>query len=758
MRSLLILIILVVPFVGRAQEHILPTPSKLEFTGGYSSIEKHFLVNFASLDDFTIDYFSDLFQDLHDVSVVNDSSKFALQFSQKELPGSDTYQIQFEPQNKVVYYEDDQALFQALISLSQSVSQDKKIKHFVLSDGPRFSWRGLHLDVSRHFFNVDEVKRFIDLMAFYKFNVFHWHLTDDQGWRIEIEAYPKLTEVSAFRDTTLMGHYSDFPRRYNTNRYGGFYSKAEIKEVIAYAEERHVSIVPEIELPGHSRAALAAYPELSCTGQKQAVPGLWGIFDDIYCSKPESMTFLKTVLAEVCELFPGEYIHIGGDEAPKKRWKSCEACQRTIIENDLEDEHELQSLVIQQMDKFLQSKGKKLIGWDEILEGGLSEGAAVMSWRGMSGGKEAAEKGHEVVMTPTSHCYFDYYQSGYRGEPVAIGGYLPVEKVYQFDPVPSDLPEDKHKYIIGGQANLWTEYIPTFSHLEYMTYPRAIALAQTVWSTNKPEYDEFESSLVYYHEELLSKRGVNYSQSMHIPAMRIHRAEDGLGIVYETAQDSTVLNIKHSFSDEEKVLFSDQFVMLSGVTTFINRFDKERTMDISVTTEQLRESVNYQLKLHEGIGLPVQLCTEPAPKYNVNGDVTLVDGLRGAIPWKGNEWLGYQETEIIFIVDLLEERKVQGFDLGILNSPGSWIYLPKTIHVEISNNGKRWKSAGSYEVSETWSERTNSSDVSFSPVNCQYVRVRLETMDVIPDGTNGAGHVPWTFIDEFEPKFLKNEN
>jgi hexosaminidase len=306
----------------------------------------------------------------------------------------------------------------------------------------------LHLDVSRHFFSVDEVKRFIDLMALYKFNTFHWHLTDDQGWRIEIKKYPKLTEIGAFRDSTVIGHYSDRPRKYDVTQYGGYYTQDEVREVVAYAKDRFITVVPEIELPGHSRAALAAYPELSCTGMEQGVEGLWGIFDDIYCSKQETIDFMKDVLDEVVDLFPSEYIHIGGDEAPKTRWKSCPNCQKVIAENGLKDEHELQSYFIGQMDEFLTSKGKKLIGWDEILEGGLSPNAAVMSWRGLKGGIEAARQKHEVVMTPTTYCYFDYYQSGHPSEPVAIGGFLPLEKVYQFEPVPKELSEEEARFII----------------------------------------------------------------------------------------------------------------------------------------------------------------------------------------------------------------------------------------------------------------------------------------------------------------------
>jgi hexosaminidase len=358
-----------------------------------------------------------------------------------------------------------------------------------VKDFPNFQWRGLHLDVSRHFFTVEEIKRFIDLMSYYKFNTFHWHLTDDQGWRIEIKKYPKLTEIGAWRDSTVDNHYTTVPRTYTKARYGGFYTQEQIKDVVAYAEAKYVTIVPEIEMPGHARAALAAYPEYSCTGKAQGVEGLWGIFDDIFCSKPASIQFLKDILDEVIPLFPGQYIHIGGDEAPKTRWHNCPKCQDIMKENHLKDEHELQSYFIRQMDAYVTAKGKKIIGWDEILEGGLSPNAAVMSWRGFDGGLEAAKQGHYVVMTPGSHCYFDHYQGKGKDEPLAIGGYTSLEKVFTFNPIPPDLGPEVSSYILGGQANIWTEYIPAFSKVEYMAYPRAIALSQALWCQEKPKFE-----------------------------------------------------------------------------------------------------------------------------------------------------------------------------------------------------------------------------------------------------------------------------
>jgi len=384
----------------------------------------------------------------------------------------------------------------------------------VIEDAPHYPYRGMMLDVSRHFSDVNSVKRYIDRLAFHKINYFHWHLTDDQGWRIEIKKYPKLSEISAWRDRTLIGSYVTNGRVYKQERYGGFYTQEQIREVVAYAQRKFVTIVPEIEMPGHAVATLAAYPELSCTGGPFEVEGVWGVFNDVYCPKETTFEFLETVIAEVVELFPGEYIHIGGDECPKLRWQNCHHCQTKMKELGLKDEHELQSYFVKRMEKFINSKGKRIIGWDEILEGGLAPNATVMSWRGVEGGIAAAKQGHDVIMTPTSHCYFDYYQSENREyEPLSIGGYLPLKKVYSFDPMPEALSTKDARHILGGQCNLWREYILTESHVEYMLFPRLAALAEAVWTlkANK-NYEDFMTRMsnILKHYDAMN---INYSRS-----------------------------------------------------------------------------------------------------------------------------------------------------------------------------------------------------------------------------------------------------
>ncbi len=368
-----------------------------------------------------------------------------------------------------------------------------EIPHCYIKDAPRFSYRGMHLDVSRHFFPPADIKKYIDMLAMYKFNTFHWHLTDDQGWRIEIKKYPKLTEIGAWRDSTLIGRFGTKPVRYDKKRYGGFYTQDEIRDIVHYAAQRHITIIPEIEMPGHSSAALAAYPELACTPGPFHVATTWGVFKDIYCPKEKTFRFLEDVLTEVMNLFPSKYIHIGGDEVPKVRWKSSRFCQKLMKKQGLKNEEELQSWFIRRIEKFLNAHGRKLIGWDEILQGGLSPNATVMSWRGIKGGIEAARAGHDAIMTPGGYCYFDHYQADRAFQPLAIGGFTTLKKVYSYEPVPEELNAKEAKHILGAQGNVWTEYIPDFKKVQYMTLPRMAALAEVVWTpAAKKNWSDFQ--------------------------------------------------------------------------------------------------------------------------------------------------------------------------------------------------------------------------------------------------------------------------
>jgi len=365
------------------------------------------------------------------------------------------------------------------------------------------------LDAGRHFYTVDFIKRYIDLMAVYKLNTFHWHLTEDQGWRIEIKKYPLLTSISSIRKESMVGAYKDM--KFDKTPYGGFYTQEDIKEVVAYASKKFVTIIPEIEMPGHSQALLAAYPQLGCNPDKiYEVATKWGVSEDVLCPREETFTFMQDVLTEVMALFPGQYIHIGGDECPKKQWKESRFCQDLIKKLKLKDEHELQSYFIGRIDKFITAKGKKMLGWDEILEGGLSPNAMVMSWRGTAGGIEAAKLNHDVVMSPNDFLYLDYYQADPKTQPLAIGGNLTLSKCYSFEPDLPELTEAEAKHIVGVQANLWTEYIGTPAYAEYMTFPRALALAEIGWSPKRPKNYTAFSNRVKKHLPVMDALKINY--------------------------------------------------------------------------------------------------------------------------------------------------------------------------------------------------------------------------------------------------------
>lgn len=450
-----------------------------------------------------------------------------------QLP-SEGYQIKISSQ-RIKLIGKEAGLFYALQSFMQLVPDQKQdaigIQNAEINDYPRFSYRGLHLDVGRHFFPLSFIKKYIDVMAQYKLNNFHWHLTEDQGWRLEIKKYPKLTEIGGSRNGTIIGNY---PGTGGTDNevYKGYYTQAEAKEIVAYAAARYINVIPEIELPGHGSAAIAAYPELSCfpdrdtpikenapwsgTRNGKQVQQTWGVFDDIFVPSENTFKFLQDVLDEVVAIFPSKYIHIGGDEAPKKYWKESEFCQQLIKEKGLKDEHGLQSYFIQSIEKYLNDKGRSIIGWDEILEGGLAPNATVMSWRGEKGGIEAAQQNHDVLMTPGSNgLYFDHKQSISEDEPLTISGkgkgFSDFTKVYNYNPVPDVLTDDQKKYIKGVQANLWTEYIETPSKAEYMIFPRIYSLAEIAWTPlAQKDLKNFSGERLPLHLARLDRTATNY--------------------------------------------------------------------------------------------------------------------------------------------------------------------------------------------------------------------------------------------------------
>ena len=511
-----------------AEVVIIPQPLSIEVGDSEFKLYKNTVIAYEENDELEQQaiYFADLIFNTFGLklktstlSKVKSSNMIVLKLNQvPDDLGQEGYKLSIE-ENKVVISSNSpqgtfyglQSLYQVFLSSKLTIDHDKMqvlIPSLNISDQPRFPYRGMHLDVCRHMFPVEFIKKYIDLLAFYKFNTFHWHLTEDQGWRIEIKKYPKLTEVGSLRMETLIGHGGSKPFNYDGKPYGGYYTQDEVRDIVAYAGKRQITIIPEIEMPGHSLAALASYPKLGCTGGPYEVATRWGVFEDIYCTKEETFEFLENVLLEVMELFPSTYIHIGGDEAPKARWKECNTCQSVIEKEGLKDEHELQSYFIQRMEKFLNSHGRSIIGWDEILEGGLAPNATVMSWRGTEGGIAAAKDGHDAIMTPGSHCYFDHYQAGPEGEPLAIGGFTTLEKVYSYEPIPEILNEEEASHILGAQGNVWTEYMETPDYVEYMILPRMAALSEVNWSKEK-DWSLFKKK-INNHFKYYTKLGYNY--------------------------------------------------------------------------------------------------------------------------------------------------------------------------------------------------------------------------------------------------------
>ncbi len=434
--------------------------------------------------------------------------------------GAEGYFLEVTPKRIIITAEQPKGFFYGVQTLLQLMptqmygsERAENIKWRIpccyIEDRPRYAYRGLMLDVGRHFYPVAFIKKFIDLIAMHKMNTFHWHLTDDQGWRIEIKKYPKLTEIGSQRSQTMLGHYND--QKYDGKPYGGFYTQEEIRQVVKYAQERFVTVVPEIEMPGHALAALAAYPQYGNNPDKIYKVGTkWGVYEDVYAPKEETFRFLEDILTEVMDLFPGQYIHIGGDECPKNQWQESRFCQELMKKEGLKDEHELQSYFIRRIDRFVTSKGRKMIGWDEILEGGISPNATIMSWRGTEGGMLAAQQHHDAIMSPGNFCYLDHYQADANTQPLAIGGLTPLEESYAYDPTPANLTTQEAKHIIGVQGNVWTEYMPSSEYVEYMTFPRAIALAEVGWtSAERKNINDFKQRLEI-HKKRLDYLKVNY--------------------------------------------------------------------------------------------------------------------------------------------------------------------------------------------------------------------------------------------------------
>lgn len=619
-----------------------------------------------------------------------------------------------------------------------------------IADAPRFGYRGMHLDVCRHFFPVKFVKKFIDLLALHKFNTFHWHLTDDQGWRIEIKKYPLLTAIGSQRKETMEGNYSKKPRTFDATPYGGFYTQDEIRDVVQYAQKKFVTIIPEIEMPGHALAALSAYPNLSCDSTKKyEAATTWGVFEDVFCPKEETFNFIDGVLTEVAALFPSEIIHIGGDECPKTAWKKSEFCQDLMKREGLKNEEELQSYFIRRVEKILASKGKKLLGWDEILEGGLSPTASVMSWRGIQGGIDAAKAGHNVVMTPGTPVYFDHYQAEASTEPMTIGGLNTLQNVYDYEPLPSELTDEQNKFILGAQGNIWTEYIADPSRVEYMAYPRVCALAEVVWSAkSQKNYPDFMRRLSK-HIERLANKNVNFCTRAFDVACKVQVSKDTVQVALSTLLDDAKIfyTTDKSAPTEKSKLYTAPFEVGS---------------EANVRAIVVKNSKNYgmpmrqKLKLHTAVTKKYTLTYPPNDlEHTQNGIQALTDG-KMATEENMSDWVGFRKNDFELVFDFGAPRTFSGVSLDFLNQPEKNIFTPVYVTVSTSNDGIKWLEINRSDMEAT-REFTPSSRTTTLPMFDQskpkrFLKILAKNIGTTPP-VKGSNNVEsqspaWIYVDE----------
>ncbi|MBC8620599.1 family 20 glycosylhydrolase [Parabacteroides faecis] len=745
--------------VAKGDYGIIPLPQEVSITNGGSFVltpstsiiypEGNDLLKQAG--EFLASYIKEATGYAPKVATAKSSKPIHLSID-KSISNPEGYRLTVTPEGIELAGATEAGVFYGVKTLRKSIpavaeGMNIELPAVTINDYPRFAYRGMHLDVSRHFFPADSVKKYIDILALHNMNTFHWHLTDDQGWRIEIKKYPELTKIGSQRKQTVIGHNSG---EYDGKPYGGFYTQDEIRDVIAYAKERFITIIPEIDLPGHQQAALATYPELGCTGGPYDVWQQWGVSEDVICAGNEkSMQFLEDVLSEVIDLFPSEYIHIGGDECPKIRWKTCPKCQARIkaegIKGDKKHSAEeyLQSSVISQMEKFVESKGRHIIGWDEILEGGLAPNATVMSWRGVDGGIEAAKQHHNVIMTPNTYLYFDYYQStDTENEPMAIGGYLPLERVYSLEPT-AGIPDEYKKYVIGVQANLWTEYIPTFSQVEYMVMPRMAALAEVQWTDpSKKEYQSFLPRLVRM-TKLYDRLGYNYAKNI----FDIH-AE----FTTDTENGEVVVDLS-TMGD------GDIYYTLDGSepTSASNKYDtpvriKENATIKAVVVRPAGNSRVFSEKItfSKSTAKPVTLRVAPSRGYEFKGGPEMTDGLTGDTNYKTGRWLGFQGKDLDAAIDLKQPVEISQVAFNTNVVKGDWIMGAAGVTVKVSEDGKNFKEIVSKTIpslKQSDKDGIYPQEVTFAPVKARYVEVIIKS-DKLPAWHGGAGNPAYLFVDE----------
>lgn len=762
----LLLAFAVLAFVGcgvtpKKEISIVPLPSHLEKKEGALNWKNGQTVVVAFDNEMFANvagHLNNMLSDGYGVTVSVDAAnnQADVQMRHKELANAEGYELEVSPKGIIISAKTGAGAFYALQTLKQLLPLKSELngKNIVLpavaiADEPAFGYRGGHLDVARHFFNADSVKRYIDILTMHKMNTFHWHLTDDQGWRIEIKKYPRLTEVGSTRPRTVIGHNTG---EYDSVPVSGFYTQDEVKEIIQYAADRYITIIPEIDMPGHMLAALEAYPELGCRGKNHdyKVAQTWGVFDEVLCAGNDKVyQFAFDVLDEVMALFPSQYIHIGGDECPKTEWEKCPKCQAKIRQLNLkkDDKHsaeqKLQSYFTHEVEKHLNKNGRRLIGWDEIMEGGLSETSTVMAWRGAEYAFEAAKTGNDAILTPTSHLYFDYYQTDDTSdEPMGIGGYVPVQRVYEYVPFGSDAPAELAKHILGVQANLWVEYIKTFRHAEYMLLPRMAALSEVNWSNAPRDYSKFLERMEQFVKQY-DEKGYNYARHIFNVSGEVLRDE-------QTSQISVKLSglsgadIRFTTDGSEPQATSRKYsapIAINGTTDV-----KAAAFYDGKRSKVWSQSFNF----NKATSKPIRLENEPNKSYAFKGASTLNDGMVGSKIYRTGRWIGFVNTDMDAIIDMQEPTSFSSVALNSLVITGDWIFRPTAIRVFSSDNGEEFSLVAEKILDQATNHvnQIESYKVDFDTTTARYVKVVAESLKQMPQWHAAKNSPSYIFIDE----------
>jgi hexosaminidase len=766
LKTLFVLIFLTVLTTGYSQKvytekdiKIIPKPTQLVINKGVFEFSKS--TKFIAVTDFQKEISNVLISKFEkaagfrpELSTAIPTSNY-VQFKVDETLEKEAYVLDVNSKVITITAKGQAGFIYALESIRQLLpvviesknvilKQKWQIPSLLINDKPRFQWRGLMLDLSRHFFDKNYILATIDRLAMHKMNVLHLHLVDDQGWRIEIKKYPKLTEVGAWR---VDQENLSWNARLTTNpdekgTYGGFLTQDELKEIVKYAASKNVEIIPEIEMPAHVSSAIAGYPELSCFDQRIGVPsgGLWPI-TDIYCAgKETTFEFLQNVIDEVITIFPSKYIHIGGDEATKTNWEKCPHCQKRMQENGLKNTHELQSYFVKRMEKYINSKGKKLIGWDEILEGGLAPDATVMSWRGTKGGIEATEQGHDVIMTPESPCYFNFYQGPQNEEPLAFDAYNPLNKVYEFDPVVPTMTPQQAKHVLGGQANLWAEFLSDPSASEYMIFPRLAALSEVLWSPKESRnWNDFTTRLASLFQRY-NYLGINYAKSAYLVTA---------SSTADLVQKQINVSLKNEFPNPDIRYVIGNKPLDQQALKYTNPIPFNETTILKASLFQNDKPVGKTftdtIVFHKAVGHKVSYLTPYNSNYKGDGPFGMVNTIRGSKNFHDGQWQAWLVNDMEIVIDLEKQESIQQVLVGTLESQGAGINFPTQIKVLVSNDSINYKEVG--KVNRTYAANPISElkdfKIDFQKQNARFVKIIAVNLRKSPKGDSS-----WLFVDE----------